>query len=137
VDVPGHVRFLKNMLAGVGGIDACLFVVAATEGGSRSRRSTCGSSSSWACPRRGGAHQGRPGRRGPRARSPPSTSRTTWPAPSCRAPRSCRWRPDRDGLDALRAALDELVATTPAAPDRGRPRLWIDRVFAAKGPEWW
>ena len=32
VDVPGHVRFLKNMLAGVGGVDACLFVVAATEG---------------------------------------------------------------------------------------------------------
>src|SRR5213078_2750106 len=29
---PGHVRFLKNMLAGVGAVDACLFVVAATEG---------------------------------------------------------------------------------------------------------
>src|SRR6185295_5068220 len=32
VDVPGHVRFIGNMLAGVGGVDACLFVVAATEG---------------------------------------------------------------------------------------------------------
>ena len=32
VDVPGHVRFLRNMLAGVGAVDACLFVVAATEG---------------------------------------------------------------------------------------------------------
>lgn len=32
VDVPGHVRFLRNMLAGVGSVDACLFVVAATEG---------------------------------------------------------------------------------------------------------
>src|SRR5947199_230836 len=32
VDVPGHVRFLKNMLAGVGAVDASLFVVAATEG---------------------------------------------------------------------------------------------------------
>ena len=32
IDVPGHVRFLRNMLAGVGGVDACLFVVAATEG---------------------------------------------------------------------------------------------------------
>ncbi len=32
VDVPGHVRFLKNMMAGVGAVDACLFVVAATEG---------------------------------------------------------------------------------------------------------
>jgi selenocysteine-specific elongation factor len=32
IDVPGHVRFLRNMLAGVGGVTACVFVVAATEG---------------------------------------------------------------------------------------------------------
>lgn len=32
VDVPGHERFVKNMLAGVGGIDAVLFVIAADEG---------------------------------------------------------------------------------------------------------
>ncbi len=32
VDVPGHERFVKNMLAGVGGIDAVLFVVASDEG---------------------------------------------------------------------------------------------------------
>jgi selenocysteine-specific elongation factor len=32
VDVPGHIRFISNMLAGVGAVDACLFVVAATEG---------------------------------------------------------------------------------------------------------
>ena len=31
VDVPGHERFVKNMLAGVGGIDAVLLVVAASE----------------------------------------------------------------------------------------------------------
>ncbi|MEA3510834.1 MAG: selenocysteine-specific translation elongation factor [Actinomycetota bacterium] len=32
VDVPGHERFIKNMLAGVGGLDVSLFVVAADEG---------------------------------------------------------------------------------------------------------
>jgi selenocysteine-specific elongation factor len=32
VDVPGHIDFIKNMLAGVGGIDAALFVIAADEG---------------------------------------------------------------------------------------------------------
>src|SRR5690348_17497105 len=32
VDVPGHERFVRNMLAGVGGIDLVLFVVAANEG---------------------------------------------------------------------------------------------------------
>ncbi len=32
VDVPGHERFVKNMLAGVGGIDLALLIVAADEG---------------------------------------------------------------------------------------------------------
>ncbi|MFC1911694.1 selenocysteine-specific translation elongation factor [Chloroflexota bacterium] len=32
VDVPGHERFVKNMLAGVGGIDLALLVIAANEG---------------------------------------------------------------------------------------------------------
>ncbi|TMD03239.1 MAG: selenocysteine-specific translation factor, partial [Chloroflexi bacterium] len=31
VDVPGHERFVKNMLAGVGGIDLVLLVIAADE----------------------------------------------------------------------------------------------------------
>ena len=31
IDVPGHERFIKNMLAGIGGIDAVLLVVAADE----------------------------------------------------------------------------------------------------------
>ena len=33
VDVPGHRDFINNMLAGVGGIDAVIFVVAADEKG--------------------------------------------------------------------------------------------------------
>src|SRR5579863_398208 len=32
VDVPGHERFVRNMLAGVGGIDLALLVIAADEG---------------------------------------------------------------------------------------------------------
>src|SRR5205807_3245295 len=32
VDVPGHARFIRNMLAGVHGLDAVLLVVAADEG---------------------------------------------------------------------------------------------------------
>ena len=32
VDVPGHEKFIKNMLAGVSGIDLVLFIVAADEG---------------------------------------------------------------------------------------------------------
>lgn len=32
IDVPGHVRFVRNMIAGVGSVRHCLFVVAANEG---------------------------------------------------------------------------------------------------------
>ena len=32
IDVPGHEKFIKHMLAGIGGIDFVLFVVAADEG---------------------------------------------------------------------------------------------------------
>src|SRR6187401_1472282 len=31
IDVPGHERFVKNMLAGVGGIDVVMLVIAADE----------------------------------------------------------------------------------------------------------
>src|SRR5213595_201623 len=31
VDVPGHERFVRNMLAGVGGMDLVLFVISANE----------------------------------------------------------------------------------------------------------
>jgi selenocysteine-specific elongation factor len=37
------------------------------------------------------------------------------------------------GLGDLRGALDRLLAATPAAADRERPRLWVDRSFAPKG----
>jgi selenocysteine-specific elongation factor len=32
IDVPGHIDFIKNMLAGIGGIDAAMLVIAADEG---------------------------------------------------------------------------------------------------------
>jgi selenocysteine-specific elongation factor len=37
------------------------------------------------------------------------------------------------GLDAVRATLDAVLTDAPAARDVDRPRLWVDRVFAAKG----
>ena len=37
------------------------------------------------------------------------------------------------GVDDLRAGLDDLVDRTPAAADHRRPRLWVDRAFAARG----
>jgi len=40
VDVPGHERFVRNMLAGVGGIDLVLLVIAATRASKRRHAST-------------------------------------------------------------------------------------------------
>ena len=134
VDVPGHVRFLRNMLAGVGGVDACLFVVAATEGwkpqseehlrilellGLRhgvialTKRDLVDDEWLEIATLEVADHVGGTFLDG--APIVPVASITG------------------DGLDDLRAALDALVAETPPSADRRRPRLWIDRVFAAKG----
>ncbi|MFV0498805.1 MAG: selenocysteine-specific translation elongation factor [Bacilli bacterium] len=32
IDIPGHEKFIKNMLAGASGVDVCLFIVAADDG---------------------------------------------------------------------------------------------------------
>ena len=36
-------------------------------------------------------------------------------------------------VDEVRTTLDAVLADAPAPLDAGRPRLWIDRVFAARG----
>jgi selenocysteine-specific elongation factor len=134
VDVPGHVRFLANMLAGVGGVVACVFVVDATEG--------------WRAQSEehlrilelvGVAHgmvaltkaevAGPDGVELARMELAERVAGTFLADAEVVAVDA----PAGTGLDELRAALARLVATTPAAADRGRPRLWIDRAFAARG----
>jgi selenocysteine-specific elongation factor len=134
VDVPGHVRFLRNKLAGVGGVDACMFVVAATEGWKPQSEE----------------HLRILEMLGIRHGVIVLTKRDLVDAESlgiaeldvsdhvagtflAGAPILAVAAPSGDGLDELRAALDDLVAHTPPAADRGRARLWVDRVFAAKG----
>jgi len=134
IDVPGHVRFLRNMLAGVGGVDACMFVVAATEGWKPQSEEHL-------------RILGLVGlRHGIIVLTKSDLVDDEW--------RELQEMDVRDrvagtfladapiiavsattgaSMDALQAALAGLVATTPAATDRNRPRLWVDRVFAAKG----
>ena len=134
VDVPGHVRFLRNMLAGVGGVDACLFVVAATEGWKPQSEEHLR-----ILELLGLGH-------GVIALTKKGLVDDEWLEIATLevadhvggtfldgAPIVPVDSLSRDGLVELRAALDELVATTPEPDDRDRPRLWIDRVFAAKG----
>jgi selenocysteine-specific elongation factor len=128
VDVPGHVRFLRNMLAGVGAIDACLFVVAATEGWKPQSEEhlriieLLGIRSGVLALTKVGLTDDRPDLRGRLA----GTFLADAPVVEVDAPTGT-------GVDALRDALDDLLARTPVAVDRDRPRLWVDRAFAAKG----
>ncbi len=134
VDVPGHVRFLRNMLAGVGGVDACLFVVAATEGWKPQSEEHLRILELLGL------------RHGVIALTKRDLVDDEWLEIATLevadhvggtfldgAPIVPVASIIGDGLDDLRAALDALVAATPPSADRSRPRLWIDRVFAAKG----
>ncbi|MEP2372111.1 selenocysteine-specific translation elongation factor [Ilumatobacter sp.] len=134
IDVPGHVKFLRNMLAGVGGVNACVFVVAATEGWKPQSEEHLRilellgvrfglialtkvdlvdddllelARMDIADHVAGSFLDGAP----------------VIPVAATAG----------RGVDEMRQALDELVTQSGAAADRERPRLWIDRVFAAKG----
>jgi selenocysteine-specific elongation factor len=134
VDVPGHVRFLKNMLAGVGAVDACMFVVAATEGWKPQSEEHLRILDLLGI------------RHGIIALTKVGLVDRDWRELAIMdveehvagtflegAPIVPVDAPAGVGLHELREALDNLLTRTPVAADRQRPRLWIDRVFAAKG----
>ncbi len=69
-----------------------------------------------------------------------SSSRSSSVAEHLDGTRACARRPSWSatrvsgrGLDDVRAALDAVLAARRRPRDRGRPRLWVDRVFAATG----
>jgi selenocysteine-specific elongation factor len=134
VDVPGHVRFIRNMLAGVGAVDACLFVVAATEGWKPQ------SEEHLRILELLGVEHGLIALT--KVASVDDDHRDVVRLDiDARVARTFLEHaaiaevdvPAGIGVDALRRGLDTLLDTTPTALDRDRPRLWIDRVFAAKG----
>jgi selenocysteine-specific elongation factor len=135
VDVPGHRDFIENMLAGVGGIDAALLVIAADEGIMPQTREHLAiidllqiptgiivltkidliSDPEW-------------------CDLVESDIRTTVAgtvfdsAPCVRV--SAR---TGVGLDKLLQSISDILAEKPVRPDLGRPRLPIDRVFSMPG----
>jgi selenocysteine-specific elongation factor len=134
VDVPGHVRFLKNMLAGVGAVDACMFVVAATEGWKPQSEEHLRILDLLGI------------KHGIIALTKVGLVDRDWRELAIMdieehvagtflegAPIVPVDAPKGVGIHELRDALDNLLRVTPPAVDRNRPRLWIDRVFAAKG----
>jgi len=134
IDVPGHVRFLKNMLAGLGAIDACLFVVAATEGWKPQSEEHLRILDVLGV-RHGLVALTKVGlvdddlRELARLEVEEAVAGTFLEGAAI-VPVDA---PAGEGLDELRSALDDLLARTPTAVDHGRPRLWIDRAFAPAG----
>ncbi len=134
IDVPGHERFIRNMLAGVGAVDACLFVVAANEGWMPQSEehlrilALLGVSHGLIALTKVGLCD--PDIAELARLEVEERVEGTFLAG---APVVETDVVDGLGLNELRAGLDDLADRTPAAADQRRPRLWVDRAFAARG----
>ncbi|MCB9433306.1 MAG: selenocysteine-specific translation elongation factor [Ardenticatenaceae bacterium] len=135
VDVPGHRDFIENMLAGVGGIDLALFVVAADEGAMPQTREHLAildlleipngvvaltkvdmiDDSDWLELVMLDLEEVFAGTVLENAPILPVSAKTG------------------QGMEALRQTLREKLQTAVPRPDNGRPRLPIDRVFTVSG----
>ena len=135
VDVPGHADFIENMLAGVGGVDAALLVVAADEGLMpqtlehlailsllRVRtglvaltKADLVADEAWI------------------ALVSDDVRRTLADTPLAESPLVAVSAKTGQGLDALTATLAQVLARAPARRDLGQPRLPVDRVFVLPG----
>ena len=134
VDVPGHARFIRNMLAGVHGLDAIILVVAADEGVRPQTQEHLEIIDLLEVPR------------GVIALTKVDLVDEEWlgmvtaevsAALEGTALARARIVPVSSvsgaGLDALVTELDELLRGAESRQDLGRPRLPIDRAFTMSG----
>jgi len=134
VDVPGHERFIKNMLAGVGGIDVALLVVAANEGVMPQTHEHLAILDLLEVPR------------GVVALTKKDLVDDEWLAlvkieiEELLAPTKLAGAKiipvsavTGEGIPELKTAIDQTLSLAEPRPDRGRPRLPIDRVFTITG----
>ncbi|MFN2615213.1 MAG: selenocysteine-specific translation elongation factor [Actinomycetota bacterium] len=133
VDVPGHERFIHNMLAGVGSVDSTIFVVAANEGwmpqseehlaildllGARRGVVALTKCDLVEAPRLAEVQASV-------AERLDGTSLAGAEIVACSAVTG-------EGMGALDAAIDRMLDL--AAPsDRARPRMFVDRAFTIRG----
>lgn len=126
VDVPGHQRFIANMLAGLGPAPGVLFVVAADEGWRRQ------STEHLAAIRALGIEH-----------IVVAVTRSDLADPANAIAQAREQIGDVPiipvaattgrGLDELRTGLATLCAALPEPTTSGRVRLWVDRVFTLRG----
>ena len=135
VDVPGHLDFIKNMLAGVGGIDAAVLVIAADEGVMPQTREHLAILDLLAAPALVVALS-----------KCDAVEDADWldlveldVGELLEATRFAGARVVRvaaqlgEGLDELRHALVDVLSHLPPRRNRNLPRLPIDRVFTVAG----
>ncbi len=131
VDVPGHQRFIGNMLAGLGPAPAVMFVVAADEGWGRQSTDHLAAIDALGLDR---------------GLLVVTRSDLAEPAPALEEARERLARTSLgtveavavsgrtgEGLPDLRGALRRLVDEMPAPVTGGRVRLWVDRAFTIRG----
>jgi selenocysteine-specific elongation factor len=133
VDVPGHERFIANMLAGVGPVRLVLFVVAANEGWRQQSEEHLAildvlgvAGAVVALTKRDLVDEAT-------LDLVEEEIRERVEGTALSAARVVRVSAETgEGLDDLRTALDELLASAPA-PTEERARLFVDRVFTIAG----
>jgi selenocysteine-specific elongation factor len=134
VDVPGHQDFIRNMLAGVGGIDAVILVIAADEGIMPQTREHLAILELLGI------------ERGVVALTKRDLVDDEWAAlvraevrgalvatPLAAAPMVEVSATTRRGLDDLVVSLEQVLGEAPPRRDLARPRLPIDRAFTMVG----
>ncbi|MBK5307861.1 MAG: selenocysteine-specific translation elongation factor [Frankiaceae bacterium] len=131
VDVPGHARFIGNMLAGLGPAPAVLVAVAADEGWREQSTEhlaavdALGLTAGVIAVTRSDRSDPAPALAQARANVAQSSLGEVEAVAVSGATGA--------GLEDLRAALDRLVARLPAPDTAARVRLWVDRAFTIKG----
>jgi len=134
VDVPGHEHFIKNMLAGVGGIDLALLIVAANEGVMPQTREHLDILDLI------GVNRGIVVITKKDLVDEELLTLVTMEIEELLAPTALAEAPliavsavTGEGMPELVSAIDRLLESTPPRADTGRPRLLIDRFFTMAG----
>ena len=131
VDVPGHERFVPNMLAGVGPVPAVMFVVAADEGWMPQSREHLEALHALDV-RHGLLVVTRSDLMDPELAREEALEHLAGSSLG-RVGAVCVSGVTGAGLDELRAALGSLVAGLPAPDVEADVRLWVDRAFTIRG----
>jgi selenocysteine-specific elongation factor len=131
VDVPGHERFVTTMLAGVGPVPAVLLVVAADEGWMPQSAEHVDALTALGV-RHGLLVVTRSDLLDPELARDDARAHLMG-TPLAEIPTVCVSAATGQNMDALRVALDDLVAVLPVPDLHADVRLWVDRSFTIRG----